>query len=81
MTFNELDNLISQIYRNVYEDDLGMADDLIAMLSDALYDGKPGRLLSILEEWDAKEWIRGRFFVQLEEAIYEYLNEQGGYPE
>lgn len=74
MTFNELDDLISQIYEEVDEAYDNRADDLVEKLADALYENRIGRMMHILEEWDAEKWFDSWFYNKLEQGILAYMN-------
>lgn len=80
MTFNQLDDLISQIYKEVDVRHEDRVDFLVEKLADALYEDLPGRMLMILEEFDAERLIRNSFFYEkLVKGIEDYINATGNY--
>lgn len=79
MTFNELDDLISDIYNEVRGRDMEWADDIISKLADALYEGTPMRMHIILNEWGANRYLTPQFIRRLEEAIEDYAYETNNY--
>lgn len=78
-SFNQVDWLISEIYKEVRGKDVDWADDIIGKLADALYDGQPMRMLIILDEWQADRYLSSRFTEQLQDAIEQYAYEIQSY--
>jgi|DEB0MinimDraft_3_1074331.scaffolds.fasta_scaffold27797_3 hypothetical protein len=78
-SFNQLDWLISDIYDQVRAKDMDWADDIIAALSDALYDGRPMQMHLILNEWGANRYLTAQFIRTLEDAIEQYAFETQNY--
>lgn len=76
MTFDELEDLISQIYKEVdvrYED---RADYLVDSLSYPLYDSRPEKMLKILDELDAESLFKNsRFYDKLVKGIEDWIYE------
>lgn len=55
-------------------------DFLVEKLADALYENLPGRMLLILEEFDAERLIRNSYFYdKLVNGIEDYINTTGNY--
>lgn len=79
MTFNELDDLISEIYDQVRNVDMDWADDIVSKLADALYDDTPMRMHIILNEWGAHRYLTPQFIRRLEDAIEQYAYETNNY--
>lgn len=67
--FNKLDNLLTEVYDNVYPADLDWADDFIEKMSDALYEGDAYRMQLIMGEWSASYHLSPVLYRKLEELI------------
>lgn len=67
--FDKVDDLINGIYNEVTMKDLEWADDIIAALSEALYDGEKYRLILILDEWNADAHLSPQFVTELYQSI------------
>jgi len=81
MSFNELDDLITEInlqVRNIPAH-LDWADDVVEKLADALYDNAPMRMHMILNEWGANRYLPAQFIRKLEDAIEQYAFETNSY--
>ena len=81
MDFNQLDNLISEIYQQVRNipAHLDWAEDVVSKLADALYDDTPMRMHLILNEWNAYRFLTPQFLRQLEDAIEDYAYTTSNY--